>query len=250
MADDQNRPKWYHTAPGYLTATAALVGSITAAVTGLSQLGVFHSKSAAPAPAVAPLSVPTRTTPERGNGGSTHRVAPEMRAPSRSTGTGGGTAPSGPPATSHPAPPPAPTPAPVAAPVPPPTAPVARTGSIGPGTTLELASGSRVCSTNSNAGDKFTATTVTPVSGSNGVTLPVGTQVILSVVPKKAPVFIGASGVSLDVGGKSVKVSGNADAQTEFTAGPNQTGLGIGACIPQGGRISLRLTDGVTITQP
>ena len=46
MADESKPPhqKWYHTAPGYLTATAALVGSITAAVTALSQLGVFHSK--------------------------------------------------------------------------------------------------------------------------------------------------------------------------------------------------------------
>lgn len=115
---------------------------------------------------------------------------------------------------------------------------------------MELSSGSRVCSTNSKSGDKFTATTVSPVSGSNGVSLPVGTQVILSVVPQKAPKFIGASGVSIDVSGKAVKVSGDASAQTEFSAGPNDNGFGIGACIPQGGRISLRLTDGVTITVP
>jgi hypothetical protein len=127
---------------------------------------------------------------------------------------------------------------------------VSKTGTIGPGTTLELASGSRVCSTDSKAGDKFTATTVSAVSGSNGVSLPSGTQVVLSVVSEKAPKFISASGVSIDVGGKTVKVSGAASAQTEFAAGPNQKGFGIGACIPQGGRISLRLADGVTITVP
>ena len=61
MADESKPPqqKWYHTAPGYLTATAALVGSITAAVTGLSQLGVFHSKSETPPAAVAPAAAPS-----------------------------------------------------------------------------------------------------------------------------------------------------------------------------------------------
>jgi hypothetical protein len=47
-----------------------------------------------------------------------------------------------------------------------------------------------------------------------------------------------------------VKVSGAASAQTEFAAGPNSKGFGIGACIPQGGRISLKLSDGVSITVP
>jgi len=115
---------------------------------------------------------------------------------------------------------------------------------------LELASGSRVCSNNSSDGDKFTATTVTPVSGSNGVTLPVGTQVILSVATEKAPVFISAKGVSIDVAGKTVPIKGTATAHTEFNAAPSTKGIGLGACIPEGGRISLRLTDGVTITQP
>ncbi|MBK5187892.1 MAG: hypothetical protein JJD97_06570 [Gemmatimonadaceae bacterium] len=145
--------------------------------------------------------------------------------------------------------PPAAAPSPAPAPPPPPPAPVAKTGTIGPGTSLELASGSRVCSTSSSNGDKFTATMVTAVTGSNGISLPVGTQVILSVVTAKAPVFITAKGVSIDVAGKTVAISGSATAHTEFTAGPSQTGLGIGACIPQGGRISLRLSDGVSVTQ-
>ena len=72
---------------------------------------------------------------------------------------------------------------------------------------------------------------------------------ILSVVMEKAPVYIGAKGVSMDVGGKTIPIAGSATAHTEFTAGPTQKGLGIGACIPQGGRVSLRLTNGVSVTQ-
>lgn len=268
MADEPKPPqKWYHTAPGYLTATAALVGSITAAVTGLSQLGVFHSKSETPPAAVAPATAPSSSSRSTEPG---RRSGSEPRAPARSepvTRTGGRAAPatapsSAPapatsrPATSAPAPvtvppatPPAATPAPAPAP-PPAPAPAPKTGNIGPGTTLELASGSRVCSNSSSDGDKFTATTVTPVSGSNGVTLPVGTQVILSVATEKAPVFITAKGVSIDVAGKTVPIKGSATAHTEFNAAPSTKGIGLGACIPEGGRVSLRLTDGVTITQP
>jgi hypothetical protein len=255
MADEPKpQQKWFHTAPGYLTATAALVGSITAAVTGLSQLGIFHSKSETPSAAVAPATAPS--SPSQRGTASTHRGTAESRAPAPRTGarTEPSAAPAPAPATSHPAPaatPPAATPAPAPAPPPPPPpAPVAKTGNIGPGTTLELASGSRVCSNSSSDGDKFTATTVTPVSGSNGVSLPVGTQVILSVQTAKAPVFITAKGVSLDVAGKTVPISGSATGHTEFNAAPSAKGIGLGACIPQGGRLSLRLSDGVTVTQP
>ena len=257
MADEPKPPqqKWYHTAPGYLTATAALVGSITAAVTGLSQLGVFHTKSDTPPAAVAPAPAASSSSQRAApaHRGAETRV-PETRAPARSepgprTVTPPATAPSTQPRTSAPVmSAPAATPAP--APPPPPPAPVAKTGNIGPGTTLELASGSRVCSNSSSDGDKFTATTVTPVSGSNGVTLPVGTQVILSVVTAKAPVFITTKGVSIDVAGKAVPISGTGTAHTEFNAAPSTKGIGLGACIPEGGRISLRLTDGVSVTQP
>ena len=253
MADEQK--KWYHTVPGYLTATATLIGSIAAAAAGLSQLGVFHKDT--PPAAVAATPAPAsgeaqRTSSHRSEPRSTTRSAePSGRAPAPAPAPVHTTTPASAPATAPAsAPAAAPAPAPALRPPPPPAAPVSKTGTIGPGTTLELASGSRVCSTDSKAGDKFTATTVSAVSGSNGVSLPSGTQVILSVVPEKAPRFISASGVSIDVGGKTVKVSGSASAQTEFSAGPNQKGFGIGACIPQGGRISLRLADGVTITVP
>jgi len=245
MANEQGpQQKWYHTAPGYLTATAALVGSITAAVTGLSQLGVFHKSDTPPAPAVAPAS--PNSTAQRG---TSRRGSPEYRPPARTEPAPRGGSRTEPATTTQPTNTPAATP-PAAAPAPaPPPAPVAKTGNIGPGTTIELSSGSRVCSTSSSEGEKFTTTTVSAVSGSNGVSLPAGTQVILSVVMEKAPVYIGAKGVSMDVGGKTIPIAGSATAHTEFTAGPTQKGLGIGACIPQGGRVSLRLTNGVSVTQ-
>ena len=253
MADEQKpQQKWYHTAPGYLTATAALVGSITAAVTGLSQLGVFH-KSDTPAATVAPATTPASTASQRA-GAPAHR-APEYRRAQRAAEPAPRSGARSEPVALRPrlqrrTPTPAATPPAATPPLrhllqrPRPhrrRLPVAKTGSIGPGTTLELASGSRVCSTSSSDGDKFTTTTVTPVSGSNGISLPVGTQVILSVVTAKAPVYISAKGVSIDVGGKAVPISGTATAHTEFTAAPTQKGLGMGACIPQGGRVSLRL---------
>ncbi len=247
MADEQKpQQKWFHTAPGYLTATAALVGSITAAVTGLSQLSIFHSKPDAPSAVVAPASTPSSSSAQQRT--TAHRSVTEARSPARAEPAP--RAPSRAEPSATPAATPAPAPAPVPAPAPaPPPAPVAKTGSIGPGTTLELSSGSRVCSNGSADGDKFTATTISKVSGSNGISLPAGTQVILSVVTAKAPVFIAAKGVSIDVAGKTVPVSGTATAQTEFNAAPSIKGIGIGACIPQGGRVSLRLTDGVSVTQ-
>jgi len=84
MADESKPPqqKWYHTAPGYLTATAALVGSITAAVTGLSQLGFFHSKTETPPAAVAPATAPSSSNQRSGEQG--RHGGSDTRAPARS----------------------------------------------------------------------------------------------------------------------------------------------------------------------
>ena len=254
MADElKPQQKWYQTAPGYLTATAALVGSITAAVTGLSQLGIFHSKpdTPTPAPVVAPASATAPTSAQR----TARRYAPENRAPAPAP------APRTPSRASTSAPAAAPAPATSTA------APVSDSGGARARTTSATAprredgldrpwdharARQRIAGVQQRQQqwDKFTTTTVTPVSGSNGVSLPVGTQVILSVVTAKAPVFITAKGISINVAGKTVPISGTATAQTEFNAAPSAKGIGIGACIPQGGRVSLRLTDGVSVTQP
>ena len=258
MADEPKpQQKWFHTAPGYLTATAALVGSITAAITGLSQLGVFHKSDTPPAPVVAPAAPSAasqhgsarrgapgvsrsseRNEPQRG-ASRTRARAPRLRA-RRSRPT---TAPA---ATPPAAAPPAAAPAPAPAPAPPP-APVAKTGNIGPGTTIELASGSRVCSTSSSRrrqvhdddGDDCERQQRHLTSRRHA-----GDSERRNAA--KAPVYITAKGVSIDVAGKTVPITGTATAHTEFTAAPTQKGIGIGACIPQGGRVSLRLSDGVS----
>lgn len=89
---------------------------------------------------------------------------------------------------------------------------------------------------------------VVPVNGADGTTLAAGTPAIFVVTRLDAPIFIGAKADSLTIGGKSAPVK-NAQVrifQREFTAGPAQTGLGVGACIPTGGRITLTLQSPVT----
>jgi hypothetical protein len=116
-------------------------------------------------------------------------------------------------------------------------------GVIPSGTTLELAAATRVCSTTSENGDRFPATVVVPVTGTGGATVPVGASATLQVVRLPPPTFIGVRPDSLTVGGRTYPVK-DAEAtvhQREFTAGAGQSGVGVGACIPTGGRITVRL---------
>ncbi|MBA3660034.1 MAG: hypothetical protein H0W67_10580, partial [Gemmatimonadales bacterium] len=126
-------------------------------------------------------------------------------------------------------------------------APKATGGSLASGTTIELAASARICSTSNQPGDRFQATVVVPVTGSDGMTLAVGTPAVLQVTKVDAPLFIGAKADSLTIGGKSaaVKRAQVRIFQREFTAGPGATGLGVGACIPTGGRITLTLQSSV-----
>jgi hypothetical protein len=143
-----------------------------------------------------------------------------------------------------------PPPAPPAAPAPAP-APAPASGALSKGTVLELAAGSRICSTTSQPGDRFTAAVVVPVVGSNGLVLPVGTSVVLEVLHPQAPAFIGARADTLSFGGRSYPLaSGTARTQRELVAGAAERGVALGACIPAGGRITATLDAGVTIRQP
>jgi hypothetical protein len=113
------------------------------------------------------------------------------------------------PATPAPEPTPAPTPSrprpkpstrpstPAPAPAPPPRTASGNTvttgeksaggnvGSIASGTTLTLASASKVCTNTNKVGDRFTATTSEAVTGSNGATIPAGASVVLEVTKLK-----------------------------------------------------------------
>jgi hypothetical protein len=143
-----------------------------------------------------------------------------------------------------------PPPAPPAAPAPAP-APAPASGALSKGTVLELAAGSRICSTTSQPGDRFTAAVVVPVVGSNGLVLPVGTSVVLEVLHPQAPAFIGARADTLSFGGRSYPLtSGTARTQRELVAGAAERGVALGACIPAGGRITATLDASVTIRQP
>ena len=76
---------------------------------------------------------------------------------------------------------PQPQPAPVAAaPAASPT-PAPAHKEIGAGTSVDLTSGSRVCTNTNRAGDKIVATVNTAVMGSNGAVIPAGSAVVLEV---------------------------------------------------------------------
>jgi hypothetical protein len=58
-------------------------------------------------------------------------------------------------------------------------------GSIAAGTTLSLSPTSTVCTNTNKVGDRFTATTQNPVTGSNGAVIPAGASVTMTVTRLK-----------------------------------------------------------------
>lgn len=104
-----------------------------------------------------------------------------------------------PPATSAPAPTPAP----------PPAARGPTSGVIASGTSLALTSGSKVCTNTNKIGDRFDATLTTPVSGTNGVSLPAGSTVSIEVtelkrsVDSKTNIVMGFRVVSITANGRT-----------------------------------------------
>ncbi|HEX6942183.1 MAG TPA: YMGG-like glycine zipper-containing protein [Gemmatimonadaceae bacterium] len=124
-------------------------------------------------------------------------VSPPASSPSRPKST--------PPRTQPPASSPAPAPAP--APVTP--APTPTTGVIASGTSLALTSNSKICTNTNKIGDRFDATLTTPVSGSNGVSLPAGATVNIEVTElkrstdSKTNIVMGFRVVSISSGGRT-----------------------------------------------
>lgn len=60
-------------------------------------------------------------------------------------------------------------------------APAPARASIGAGASFSLASQQRICTSNNRPGDRFVATVTNAISGSNGATIPAGTNVVLQV---------------------------------------------------------------------
>ncbi len=89
----------------------------------------------------------------------------------------------------------------------------ARVGTIPAGATLNLASGSKICTNTSKVGERFTATVTDPVVGSNGAVIPAGATANVEVTELKRSenandnVVMGFRIVSVSFGGHTYPVS-------------------------------------------
>ncbi len=86
-------------------------------------------------------------------------------------------------------------------------------GTIAAGSTLNLASNSRVCTNSHRVGQRFTATVSEPVTGSNGATIPAGATATIEITELKRSenandnVVMGFRVVSVSFGGKTYPVA-------------------------------------------
>jgi len=101
-------------------------------------------------------------------------------------------------------------------------APAARTGTIAAGTSLALASSSRVCTNTNKVGERVNATLSQAVSGSNGAVIPAGASVALEITQLKRSenvndkIQMGFRPVSVTFGGHTYPLEGHyADAQID-----------------------------------
>lgn len=142
--------------------------------------------------------------------------------------------------------PPASQPAP--APVTPAPAPGPRTGTIASGTSLALASGSKVCTNTNKVGDRFNASLTESVTGTNGVTLPAGSSVSIEVTElkrstdSKTNIVMGFRVVSITANGRTYTpdaevVSASIDRVRAQDRGDDAkkvaTGAAVGAVVGQ-----------------
>jgi hypothetical protein len=89
----------------------------------------------------------------------------------------------------------------------------ARIGTIPAGATLNLASGSKICTNTNKVGERFNASVTSPVSGSNGAVIPAGATATIEVTELKRSenandnVVMGFRVVSVNYGGHTYPVS-------------------------------------------
>jgi hypothetical protein len=94
-----------------------------------------------------------------------------------------------------------------------PSGSASRTGTIAAGSTLNLVSGSKICTNTSRVGERFNATLSQPVSGSNGAVIPAGAVATVEVTELKRSenanddIVMGFRIVSVSFGGKTYPVS-------------------------------------------
>jgi hypothetical protein len=89
----------------------------------------------------------------------------------------------------------------------------AKTGTIPAGATLNLASGSKVCTNTNKIGDRFNASVTNAVTGSNGAVIPAGATALVEVTELKRSenandnIVMGFRVVSVEFGGHTYPVS-------------------------------------------
>ncbi len=94
-----------------------------------------------------------------------------------------------------------------------PSSSAARTGTIAAGSTLNLASSSKVCTNTNHVGDHFTATVTNAVTGSNGAVIPAGATANVEITELKRSenandnVVMGFRVTSVSFGGHTYPVS-------------------------------------------
>jgi hypothetical protein len=94
-----------------------------------------------------------------------------------------------------------------------PSGSASRTGTIAAGSTLNLASGSKICTNTHHVGDHFTATVTNAVTGSNGAVIPAGATANVEVTELKRSenandnVVMGFRVTSVSFGGHTYPVS-------------------------------------------
>ena len=89
----------------------------------------------------------------------------------------------------------------------------ARVGTIPAGSTLNLASGSKICTNTNKVGERFNATLTSAVTGSNGAVIPAGATATVEVTQLKRSenanddIIMGFRVVSVNFGGRTYPVS-------------------------------------------
>jgi hypothetical protein len=88
-----------------------------------------------------------------------------------------------------------------------------RLGTIAAGSTLEMASGSKICTNTNHVGDRFTASVTQAITGSNGAVIPAGATANIEVTELKRSensndnVVMGFRVVSVSFGGHTYPIS-------------------------------------------
>jgi len=224
MADEQQKQGWWRSIPGVLTASTGFLAALSGVLAGLNQMGAFDRlKAPASAPVIAGVLDSGSTSTAAVKPDST----PQPQALPRPS-----------PTPSRPAsglPPAAPAPSPDSV-----RAATSRPTVLPSGTVLELTSREKVCSATSNAGDRISASLVTPVTVKGGLVLPAGTKAILRVQHPPAPNFLGMRLDSIVRSGDAVPVP-KAEVRLRREVVKGKGGAPVGACVPAGARIRATL---------